>query len=381
MSLAMPRPLARMISRISDGLLSVRDRLVSNLEFQRKAQRFPLIRRIADRQACKLFDLCAGFVYSQVLYACVDVGLLEILRQGPQSLEEIAAKTSLDRRAAETLVKAAQSLELISRRSSSRYGLGPLGAALCGHAGLLSMIRHHRMFYDDLRDPVALLRGQFQDSELSRYWAYAPRDGRELRDEDVASYTALMSASQSLVAEQILDALPLTPGQTLLDIGGGDGEFILRAARRYPDLRFKHLDLPAVSARAGRRFAEEGRSVHVEIVPGSFLDDPLPRGADIVTLIRVVHDHNDEAVAHLFRRIRGVLGPGGTLVVAEPLAGTSGCEAMGDAYFAFYLMAMGQGRPRGADEIKQMIAAAGFSSVRELPSASPLQVRILAATA
>ena len=45
-------------------------------------RRFPLTRPIARRRARELFDLCAGFVYSQVLLACVRLRLFEILAEG-----------------------------------------------------------------------------------------------------------------------------------------------------------------------------------------------------------------------------------------------------------------------------------------------------------
>ena len=40
---------------------------------------------------------------------------------------------------------------------------------------------------------------------------------------------------------------------------------------------------------------------------GDFLADPLPRGADVVSLIRVVHDHDDDAVLKLFAKFESGL--------------------------------------------------------------------------
>jgi demethylspheroidene O-methyltransferase len=44
--------------------------LVSRPSFRAWAARFWLTRPIARRRARALFDVCAGFVYSQVLFAC-----------------------------------------------------------------------------------------------------------------------------------------------------------------------------------------------------------------------------------------------------------------------------------------------------------------------
>jgi demethylspheroidene O-methyltransferase len=69
---------------------------------------------------------------------------------------------------------------------------------------------------------------------------------------------------------------------------------------------------------------------------------PLPQGADIVTsLVRVLFDHDDAHALAILRAVRAALPRGGTLLVAEPMAGVPGAQAMGDAYFGLYLLAMG----------------------------------------
>jgi hypothetical protein len=67
-----------------DRCLAARDGLLASPRFRRWAAAFPLTRPIARRRTRDLFDLCAGFVYSQVLYACVRLRLFEILAEGPQ---------------------------------------------------------------------------------------------------------------------------------------------------------------------------------------------------------------------------------------------------------------------------------------------------------
>jgi demethylspheroidene O-methyltransferase len=54
---------------------------------------------------------------------------------------------------------------------------------------------------------------------------------------------------------------------------------------------------------------------------------------------------------------------------------------MGGAYFGFYLLAMGRGRPRRPDELAAMLIAAGFSAPRLLPTDTPLLTRVMQAEA
>ncbi len=100
--------------------------------------------------------------------------------------------------------------------------------------------------------------------------------------------------------------------------------------------------------------------------------ESLPGGADLATLVRVLHDHDDAAVRALLRRVRAALAPGGTLLIAEPMAGSPATRRMAGAYFAFYLLAMGSGRARSPAELTVFLREAGFSDIRSLRTRRPL---------
>jgi demethylspheroidene O-methyltransferase len=364
----------------ADRLIAIRDRLLSSAHFRRWSVAFPLTRPIARRRTRALFDLCGGFVYSQVLFACVQLKLFDILAEGPQSVIGLAARMPLSPEATHRLIAAAVSLRLVEKRSGGRFGLGALGAAMVDNAAVVALVRHHAILYRDLEDPVALLRGEPAETGLSRYWAYARSPNRtQLSADQTAEYTTLMAASQSMVAEDILQSYPLSGHRRLLDVGGGDGTFLAAAAARAPGLELVLFDLPPVADRARLRFATMGLPNRLSVIGGDFLAAPLPRGADVITLVRILHDHDDEPAITLLRAIRRVMPAGGALLIAEPMSGTRGAEPAGDAYFGFYLLAMRSGRPRAAHEIIALLKCAGFRSARLAPTRNPLLVRLIIA--
>jgi demethylspheroidene O-methyltransferase len=226
------------------------------------------------------------------------------------------------------------------------------------------MIEHHRHLYGDLRDPVALLRGAGPETELGKYWPYAgAKRPAELGTDEVADYSSLMALSQPLVAEEILDAYSLIAHRCLLDVGGGEGAFLASAAARAPDLQLMLFDLPAVAARAKERLSEQGLAGRCSVFGGDFFSEPLPAGADVISLVRIVLDHDDAKVMKLLRSVHAALGKDGVLLLAEPMSEPVAGEPMGAAYFGLYLLAMGRGRPRTRDELRALLTAAGFRSV------------------
>ena len=182
-----------------------------------------------------------------------------------------------------------------------------------------------------------------------------------------------------MLAPDILDAYPVSRHIGLLDVGGGEGGFLIEAAARAPKLELKLFDLPPVAERAKARFAAAGLGDRATAVGGDFRTDTLPPGADVVSLVRVIHDHDDATVMAVLRAIHAALPADGTLLVAEPMSGTPGAEPVGDAYFGFYLLAMGRGRPRTFGELSTMLRSAGFREIRLVSTRSPLLTRLITA--
>ena len=147
----------------------------------------------------------------------------------------------------------------------------------------------------------------------------------------------------------------------------------------YPKLEATVFDLPAVAPNATTRLRASKASDRLNFVPGSFRDDPLPEGANVISLIRVLYDHEDHTVVALLAKIFEALPKGAQLLVSEPMSGGTTPEIAGDVYFSFYCMAMQTGTVRSADRIGALCCDAGFTSVKTYPSRRPFVTTTLAA--
>ena len=87
-----------------DKILIRKDRLIANRQFQRIVAKVPFLSSISKSRAKGVFDLMAGFVYSQILLACVRVRLFEHLANGPLSLEELSKKVDMPIKGLERLL-------------------------------------------------------------------------------------------------------------------------------------------------------------------------------------------------------------------------------------------------------------------------------------
>jgi demethylspheroidene O-methyltransferase len=368
---------------LADRIADWRNRMAASPGFQRWAGSFFLTRFIARRHARELFDLCSGFVYSQVLYAGVQLGLFGKLRNGPLTMEEIATAVGLPLEGTERLVRAASSLDLLEATQDGRWRLTVSGASIAPSTGLEKLIEHNQLLYRDLLDPVAMLRDPHRSqTAIAAYFPY----GEAGRPEDVdpvaaARYSDLMASTVPPLAEEVVDAYRVGQHRKLLDVGGGIGAFLSLMAIRAPSLKLMLFDLPAVAVHARAKLEQDGLASRSEVHAGNFQTDPLPPGADLITLVRVLLDHGDEVALTVLRRAREALEPGGTLLVVEPFSGIRGAERVGDAYFGLYLFAMGRGRTRTIAQHQALLRQAGFSRTRLVPTRYPVHTGIIAAQA
>ena len=366
-----------------DRILAWRDSIQSNEKFQRFAASFPLMRPIALRRSRAVFDLAAGFVYTQTLTACSRVGLFDFLAVRPRTRSEIAAHVGIPLEETERLLRAATALKLVQGRSEGRFGCGPMGAPLIGNVGLARMIEHNALLYRDLTDPIAFFREtQTRTGAVTEHFPYTNVAHPENFGRDVvADYSALMADTVRPLAEDILDRYSLRGRKVLLDVGGGEGAFLAEVAWRYHDLQLKLFDLPAVVEGAKTRLARLGLVGRVELSGGNFHQDPLPVGADVITLVRILLDHDDESVLGLLHKVKQALEPGGVLLIVEPFSGVRGAETVGDVYFGLYLRAMGRGRARRADELQALLERAGFTRSRVHRTRYPVYAGLITAEA
>lgn len=353
-------------------------RLVADPSFQRLAASVPVVRGLARKDGEAIFSILQGFVASQVLSALMELGLLKRLLSGPASAAQLAVANGVAEDRMGALLRAGVALELLKVKVDGRFALARRGAAILGVPGLEAMIAHNRAFYADMADPVALLRGE-SETQLARFWPYVMSGGGGDDSSVAARYSTLMAESQALVAADTLRQVSLAGVARLMDVGGGTGAFLKAALTRFPGLHGVLVDLPEVTDMAGRRIRAAGLADRIDLHAQSFRDAPLPGGADAISLVRVLYDHEDATVEDLIAKTFAALPPGGLLVVSEPMSGGANPDPVTDVYFAFYTMAMGTGRVRSQATIAALCRAAGFSHIRKPRPKRPFVTAVVTA--
>ena len=188
-----------------------------------------------------------------------------------------------------------------------------------------------------------------------------------------------MSKSQVMVAEQVLDAFSFEDSSSLIDIGGGSAAFAREVAARWPDVAITVADLPPVADIARQSLRDDGLERRIDVIGVDAASGNIPGTYDVVSLVRIIHDHDDDRALEILKTARSALSDDGVLLVAEPLAANDAAGALNDAYFQVYLLTMGSGRPRRYSELKKLLKQAGFRSIRRRRTRVPLVTSVVVA--
>jgi SAM-dependent methyltransferase len=311
----------------------------------------------------RILDTLRAFRASTVLMACAELGVFELLVNGPLTDIEVANALSADTRGVSLLLNAAAALEFLTKREG-RFANTPMTDSCLAH-------RDANYIGDILK----------LDGAFYRRWGHlvsavktGQRPVENTRDEDagdwVCDFELAMYKMAQPVAPVIADALALPEDRPVrvLDVGGGHGAYSIALARRYPRLNATVFELPLVVPVAREIIAQAGMSERVSVQEGDFQRDDLGNGYDVALVFGVLNGESEAGRAVLLARVHACLKPGGWIAIREYVLDSDRAGPPEATLFALQmLLATDSGGLSTFDEVAQWLRDARFSPPQTLP--------------
>jgi hypothetical protein len=338
---------------------------------ERPAQAGPRGPSIADR--AHLFAVLSGTWLAQACYALAKLGIADEMAAGPRSVADLAVATGTDRRALLRLLRALGSAGLVSQVDQDRFELTPAGQPLrsgvprSSHDAAVMFGEEVFRSFEEIGYTLQTGRPAFDKVFGQSFYDYLADHPDAAR-----TFTAAMGDGPVPAALATCD---LTGLRVIVDVGGGNGGLLARVLGAHRTARGVLVDLPSAIKAARERLGACGVADRVEFAEGSFFD-PLPAGADVYVLSRVLHNWDDEDAARLLGRVREAIAPDGRLIVFEQLIEQADharpSEPSGQVIDLLILLMLA-GRDRTADEYTALLDRSGFDVAAVRPG--PLRAR------
>lgn len=173
-----------------------------------------------------------------------------------------------------------------------------------------------------------------------------------------------MTGGSHAMTQAIHAAFDFSPYKSVVDVGGGQGVFLGSILDRNPEASGTLYDLPQVIATVQPR-------ERMTLVAGDAFQS-VPEGGDLYTLKWVIHDWDDEKSLSILRNCRRAMSPSSKLLVVEALIAENKTAPGPDVarWMDINMLVMTGGRERTEAEYGALLAKAGFSLERVVPTGS-----------
>ena len=318
----------------------------------------------------QLVTMICGSTIAQAVRTAAELRLADLVKDGPQSVAALANRTGSDAKHLSRLLRVLVGLGILSEGGPGLFGPTELSAYLqSDHPHSLSPLAllggnwHWKALGElplSVRTGIPAFEQVFQ-KDLWRYFAEGDPAIREVFNRAMAGLT-------SWADTRFADAYDFSSAQTLVDVGGGLGGFLMTVLRRNPTLHGILFDRPEVIEQARELVDSSEVRDRLELVAGDFFQE-VPRG-DVYFLRDILHNWGDEACEQILDTCQRAMLPGGSLLVAERIAGAH--EAHGaqtdpmTLLFDLILMVNVRGQVRTEAEFRDLCEGIGLTITRTI---------------
>jgi len=316
-------------------------------------------------------QLIRGYWVTQAIYVVAELGVADLLVNGPKAAAELAAATSANADLLYRVLRALASLGIFSEDQDGRFRLTPLADTLRSDRG--GQRAYAQLHGKDLYQSW----GKLLEAVRSGRTAFAEAFGMPVFDymsqhpDRGAIFDKAMTGHHGDETEPMLDAYDFSSFAEIVDIGGGNGSVLIGTLRRHPRLKGVLFDLPAVAVRARTAIESAGLQGRCRVESGSFLE-AVPAGADLFLMRHVLHDWSDEDAATILRNCRSAMRPRGRIVVVETIVPTGNDPSF--AKWMDLMMITYGGKERSENQYRRLFSDAGFELTRIVPTRAGVSI-------
>lgn len=307
----------------------------------------------------KLLEMISGSWVAQSIYAVAELGIADLLKDGPQNVDKLAQTTGADVQSLYRLMRALASVGVFTEVEDKRFWLTPIGEYLQTEnpnslrfmAILFGEVQYQA--WADIVYSVKTGRCAYEHQNGASFFYYLDQDA-----EAAQIFNKAMTNFLQQVPISVADAYDFSGFNKVVDVGGGHGSLISSILIANPKVRGVLFDAPHVIEGAQKHIQAAGLSERCELVSGDFFKS-VPSGGDAYILSTILHDWDDESSIAILKNCHDAMVENGKLLLVEMVI-LPGNEPFFGKLVDLHMLVMHGGRERTEAEYRTLLAAAGF---------------------
>ena len=321
-----------------------------------------------------MLQMISGFWISRAIYIAAKLGIADQLRDGPKTVDELAAATATHAPSLYRVLRALASVGVFSEDKKRGFALTSLAETLRTDApdslrafATVELGEEHYPAWGELLHNVRTGEIAFDRAFGMPVWKFF-----EQNPENAKTFNDAMTGFTLAVNDAVLSSYDFSSIGKIVDVGGGHGSLIASILKTNPKMRGVLFDAPPVIEGARHRLKDEGLAERCEATAGDFFDS-VPSGGDAYIVKWIIHDWDDEQSVTILKNCHRAMTKYGRLLLVEAVV-PHGSEPHFSKYMDLNMLIMTGGRERTEDEYRTLLEASGFKLTKIVPTKSPMSI-------
>ncbi len=323
----------------------------------------------------QLLQLVLGMFVSRALGVVAELGVADLLKEGPMGLSELARRTGSNPDGLYRVLRALAAAGVFEAHADRQFANNELSTFL--RADVQGSVRANALWFSDVSGWTAW--GRLDHSVRTGKPAFDEVFGSDCftwLEGHASSFSIFQQAMTGLSAASgnaVAAAYDFSPIRTLVDVGGGHGTLLSLIIDHFPDLKGVLFDRPEVIQSAGDVLNRGGHAADIQAIAGNFFEG-VPAGADAYILKHIIHDWDDEHCVLVLSNCRRAMAPGGRVLVADFVLSDRPDATLAKLIDLEMLVMTPGGRERTEREVSSLLERAGLRFARIIPTQSRVAV-------
>jgi ubiquinone/menaquinone biosynthesis C-methylase UbiE len=316
----------------------------------------------------QVIQMATGYWVSRAIYVAAQLGIADLLKDGAQDAETLAAATGTYAPALRRVLRSLASVGLFRSDAQHRFSLTPVGAALRsdapGAARSTVIALSGGFFWASWGEVLHSVRTG--ETGIQKALGVSEYEYLAEHPEDASHFNAAMIGYHGQEPAAIVEAYNFSGSGTVVDVGGGSGTLLGTILATDPNLQGVLHERPQVITEAEQNLKAAGVADRCEFVGGDFLE-AVPPGGDIYIVSHCIHNWNEQNCVRILANCRRAMAPRGRLLIIEAVISPGDAPDPAKLLDLAMLVVPG-GEERTEDEYRTLLEKSGFRLTRVIPT-------------